>query len=101
MFEEHIDTDKLVEGVERPLEHVSVKMFMHTVSVLAKGNRAHIVLTDGDDERILLAAHEIVRRKLARLTLIGDNDIIRRRIIDLQLGNLDVNIVQPHKSPEV
>mmetsp|Transcript_19937 Transcript_19937/g.79767 ORF Transcript_19937/g.79767 Transcript_19937/m.79767 type:complete len:160 (-) Transcript_19937:1301-1780(-) len=58
-------------------------MFLHQVSSLARQKEAHIVVPEVNDDRILLAADEVRRRQLARLTLLGDVDAINLRIASL------------------
>mmetsp|Transcript_19957 Transcript_19957/g.79899 ORF Transcript_19957/g.79899 Transcript_19957/m.79899 type:complete len:680 (-) Transcript_19957:1392-3431(-) len=98
LFNENVNTGKLLSGVQNPLEHISVKMFLHQVSSLARQKEAHIVVPEVNDDRILLAADEVRRRQLARLTLLGDVDAINLRIASLGLQSRDVEIVDPHKS---
>ena len=38
----------------------------------------HIVLAEGEEERIIRAAESITRQKIAKITLIGDPDVIAR-----------------------
>lgn len=45
----------------------------------AKANRKHIVLPEGDDDRILQAADQLLREDIVELTILGDEADIRRR----------------------
>lgn len=60
-----------------------------------EGNR-HIVLPEGEEERTIRAAELITARKIARVTLIGDPEVIRKKCPDVSLEG--VNIVNPLES---
>lgn len=50
----------------------------------------HIVLAEGEEERIIRAAESITRQKIAKITLIGDPDVIARKCPDANLDGVDV-----------
>ena len=58
----------------------------------------HIVLAEGEEERIIRAAEIIVAKKIARLTLIGNPDVIKAKCPDARLDG--VTIVDPATSPK-
>jgi phosphate acetyltransferase len=64
-------------------------------------NKKHIVLPEGDDERVLRAAARLVNAQVVDLTLIGDKEKIKERIdqLDIILNINKVNIVSPTTSP--
>ena len=51
---------------------VTPLMFEHQLIDMAVGDRRHIVLPEGDDDRILQAADILLRRKVADLTILGE-----------------------------
>ena len=58
----------------------------------------HIVLAEGEEERIIRAAEMIAAKKIARLTLIGNPDVIKAKCPDARLDG--VTIVDPATSPK-
>ena len=58
----------------------------------------HIVLAEGEEERIIRAAEMIAAKKIARLTLIGNPDVIKAKCPDANLAG--VEIVDPATSPK-
>ena len=58
----------------------------------------HIVLAEGEEERIIRAAEIISEKKIARLTLIGNPDVIKAKCPDAKLDG--VTIVDPATSPK-
>ena len=58
-----------------------------------------IVLTEGEDERVVKAAADTVKRKIARIVLLGDPDEIAAKNPDVDLTG--VEIINPVKSPKL
>lgn len=51
----------------------------------AKANRKHVVLPEGEDDRILQAVDQLLKQGVAELTILGDVDDMNRRARDLGL----------------
>jgi malate dehydrogenase (oxaloacetate-decarboxylating)(NADP+) len=60
-------------------------MFMRPVFNLARSNPKHVILCEGEDERVLRATQEIIDQNLAKITLIGRPSVIEKRIETLGL----------------
>lgn len=58
-----------------------------------------IVLTEGEDSRVVKAAADITARKIARAVLLGDADDIAAKNPDVNLNG--VEIINPAKSPKL
>lgn len=50
----------------------------------------HIVLAEGEEERIIRAAESVTRQKIAKITLIGDPEVIVKKCPDVNLEGIDV-----------
>ena len=73
LFAKHVDGDALLDRLEvARTDAVTPLMFEHQLIDKAVGDRRHIVLPEGDEERILRAADILLRRGVADLTLLGD-----------------------------
>ena len=59
----------------------------------AKANRKHVVLPEGEDDRILQAADQLLKQGVAELTILGDVDDMNRRAADLGLDLSKANLV--------
>ncbi len=95
LFETHIDVAVLAERVELARsDTVTPIMFQYDLIERAQAANAHIVLPEGTDDRILLAADRILRRRVCDLTLLGPVDRVRARIDELGL-DLDVPVIDP------
>lgn len=94
LVEENIDTGELLDSLDvAPSSAVTPLMFQHTLIERARKADRHIVLPEGEEERILLAADQLLRRKVARLTLLGDPETIQARAAALRVNIVDANIV--------
>jgi phosphate acetyltransferase len=95
-FEAHVDLEALEERIEiGRSEVVTPIMFQYELIERAKAARAHIVLPEGTDDRILRAADRIRRRQVCDLTLLGPTGAVRDRIAELGLHLDDVPVIDP------
>ena len=85
-FRSHVPSTDLqaVLGAERPAV-VTPLMFEAELLERARTDRRHVVLPEGEDDRILRAADELLARDVADLTILGDEDEIRARATALGL----------------
>ena len=61
----------------------------------AGSDRKRIVLPESDDDRVLIAADELLRRGVADLILLGDGDNVQARAAELGLDLSDASIISP------
>ena len=73
-------------------------MFEHQLLERARANKRHIVLPEGDDDRILHAAGRLLRRDVADLTILGDPEAIRRRADELGIDLSGAQLLDPRES---
>lgn len=59
----------------------------------ARANRKHVVLPEGEDDRILQAADQLLKQGVAELTILGDVDDMNRRAADLGLDLTGAHLV--------
>ena len=69
--------DAIAAGPREP--KIGPELFELNLLRQAKEKRAHIVLPEGDDDRILEAAHQLLADDVCELTILGDADDITRR----------------------
>ncbi|WP_305908540.1 phosphate acetyltransferase [Methylomarinum sp. Ch1-1] len=70
-------------------------MFEYELLQRAKTNPRHIVLCEGEEERILRAAEILLLRGAVKLTLLGNEETIRQKIQALALQLDDITIIDP------
>ena len=100
MFESCVDLEELERQIEVTRStSVTPLRFEYTLVERAKRGTRHIVLPEGMEERILIAAEIIARRGIVDLTLLGNEEKIRAKITDLGLDLQAVKIINPSRSP--
>jgi phosphate acetyltransferase len=96
LFEQHVDGRLLLDRLEvSRSDVVTPLMFEYDLLDRARSNSRHIVLPEGTDDRILRAASTLLRRSVARLTILGDAGDIRLRAAELGLDIAAADIVSP------
>lgn len=70
--------------------------FMDNIKAKASALNKRIVLCEGEDSRVVKAAADTVRQKIAKITLLGVEEEIRKANPDVDLTGVD--IVDPAKS---
>jgi len=61
----------------------------------------HIVLPEGEDDRTIIAASKVAEERLARITMLGDEEKIRSRASSLGVSLTNVLILDHRKSPDL
>lgn len=102
LFEQAVDekalTDKLI-GFHSDV--LTPRMFQYQLVKRAKSSIKHIVLPEGEEDRVLLAADQLIKQGVVRLTLLGNRESIELTAKRLNLS-LDLNSIQiesPLNSP--
>jgi phosphate acetyltransferase len=99
VFEEHIVADSLLHTLEVPRSVVVTPlMFESTLLERARTHRQHVVLAEGDDERILRAASTLLSRQVVDVTLLGNESQIQAQAATLGLDIDRANLVDPRTS---
>ncbi|MGB8019988.1 MAG: phosphate acetyltransferase [Candidatus Nanopelagicales bacterium] len=100
LFEESVDEALLEERVEVTRSTtMTPMMFEHQLVERARSQRRHIVLPEGDDDRILQAADRLLRRNVVDLTLLGRPDLLTERARQLGLDISAARIIDPVTDP--
>jgi phosphate acetyltransferase len=84
VFESHVNTKQLEDRIEVVRSNrVTPIMFEYELIERAKADRRHIVLPEGEEERILRASEILLRRGVVDITLLGNPAEIRNKIAAL------------------
>ncbi len=99
LFDEHVDANALLDrlAVARTTA-VTPLMFEHQLLDTAVGQRRHIVLPEGEEDRILRAADTLLRRGVADLTLLGDPVRISAKAAGVGADISAANLLDPTTS---
>ncbi len=99
MMERYVDTDDLLELLAIHIPEVTTpQMFTYQLMERARADCKRIVLPEGDDDRILLAAGRLLRRKVAHLTILGDESQVRSRAAELGVDLSAATVIDPRTS---
>ena len=99
MFERCVDGAALADRlISRRSTRMTPMMFEYKLIEMARRHRMRIVLPEGAEERILRATEVLVKREVAEIILLGDVDVIHRKISNLGLDLDNVTIIDPEKS---
>ena len=100
-FEKYVDNDALSERLITFIpEGITPKMFQYNMVKRAKQHRKHIVLPEGNDERIIIAASRLLDMDVVDISIIGDKKQIENKVAELGISFdfSKVNIINPIES---
>ncbi|MDJ0359089.1 phosphate acetyltransferase [Rhodococcus sp. H29-C3] len=99
LMEQRVDAKVLLDRLELTIPAVTTpQMFEYQLIHRARTDRKHIVLPEGNDDRILRAAGRLLQRRVAQLTLLGEEGPIRRRAAELGVQLDDAQVLDPATS---
>ncbi len=100
-FEKYIPVNKLAKSlITFKAEGITPRMFQYNLLKRAKSSKKHIVLPEGNDERILIAAKKLIEVDAVKLTILGDEALVKANLEELGMV-IDPNkiqIIDPLKS---
>ncbi len=97
LFETHVDASALLDRLDvSRAEVVTPLMFEYALLERARQNRQHIVLPEGEDDRVLRAAATLLARDVVELTILGEEFEVRSRAIGLGLDISKAHVVSPY-----
>ncbi|MEU4652124.1 phosphate acetyltransferase [Nocardia fluminea] len=99
LMEQRVDAPELLRRIQVPSSTVvTPQMFEYRLIERARADRKRIVLPEGDDDRILRAAGRVLQRKIADLTILGDETSVRARAAELGVDIADAQVMAPRTS---
>lgn len=101
-FNKYVDVKSLEDKlVTFRAESLTPHMFQYQITQKAKSRRKHIVLPEGDDDRVLKAASRLLKQEIVDLTILGESAQITASIkrLGLQFESDRLRIVNPVESP--
>ena len=99
IVEHHIDGAALLRRMQvRAPSVVTPQMFEYRLLERARGHRRHIVLPEGNDDRILLAAGRLLVRGIVDLSILGAEAVVRRRGAELGVDLANAQVLDPESS---
>jgi phosphate acetyltransferase len=99
LMDAYVDTADLLAQLAIPIPTVvTPQMFTYQLLDWARSDRKHIVLPEGDDDRILTAAGRLLQRGVAELTILGEEAQVRARAAELGVDLSAAEVLDPQTS---
>ena len=96
LFAEYVGGDALLDRLQVARSAaVTPLMFEHQLLDLAAEDRRHVVLPEGEDDRVLGAADIVLRRRIADLTILGDPRAVQARAALLGVDLAGARLLSP------
>lgn len=101
-FEKYVPVDQLSDKLItfKSSNGITPRMFQYNLLKRARSERKHIVLPEGNDDRILTAASKLIETDIVDLTILGDKALIESNIqrLGIHLNFDKVKIINPIES---
>lgn len=101
VFQKYVNMEELSEKlVTFEVEGITPRMFQYNLIKTARKQRKHIVLPEGNDDRIIIAISRLQEMDVVDLTVIGSKKDIEKRAAELNVA-IDfskLNVVVPNES---
>ncbi|MDQ5929849.1 MAG: phosphate acetyltransferase [Bacteroidota bacterium] len=101
-FNKYTDLELLSKKLNNfEVEGMTPKMFQYNLVKRAKQNRKHIVLPEGNDDRIIMAAARLLTIDVVDITILGNKKQIENKVHELGIAFdfSKINIINPIESP--
>ncbi|BBX98473.1 phosphate acetyltransferase [Mycobacterium lacus] len=99
LMDRHVDIADLMAQLAIPIPTITTpQMFTYRLQQQARSDRKHIVLPEGEDDRILKSAGRLLQRGVADLTILGDEAHIRLRSAELGVDLDGAAVLDPRTS---
>jgi phosphate acetyltransferase len=96
LMDRYVDTADLLTQLAIPIPTVTTpQMFTHRLQQQARSDRKHLVLPEGEDDRILKSAGRLLQHGVADLTILGDEAQIRLRSAELGVDLGGATVIDP------
>ncbi|MEX6688052.1 phosphate acetyltransferase [Danxiaibacter flavus] len=97
-FEKYINVEALEEKMMNfQPSGITPRMFQYKLVHRAKAQKKHIVLPEGNDDRILIAASKLIINEVVTLTILGDPREVEASIkrLNLNFDQSQIRIINP------
>ena len=101
LFDKYVDVKTLEKKIiSFRTSNITPRMFQYQIVKRAKEKKKHIVLPEGDDDRILMAADALIKQNVVDLTILGNKETVMAALkrLNLSLDLEKVKIINPGTS---
>ena len=100
-FDKYVDVKALDERIITfQSEGITPRMFQYQLVQRARQQKKHIVLPEGNDDRILTAASQLVAQDIVSLTILGDPQEVAAAATRLGIRLDGVAVLDPARAPQ-
>jgi phosphate acetyltransferase len=100
LFDENVSLDVILSGVTATRKvRITPNLFLYDMQERARTDQRTIVMPEGAEDRIIRAVEVLTRRKIVRVTLLGDEEEIHNRAEKLMIRLDGVKVISPQASP--
>ena len=100
LFENNVDTNALATAIDvAESSVVTPLMFEHSLLSRARSRRQRIVLPEGNDDRVLLAAERVLQRDVCGLVILDADGSLLDRASRLGVALDGAEVMSPNTSP--
>ncbi len=100
-FDKYIDIKAIGEKINTfQTRNITPRMFQYQIVKRAKEQKKHIVLPEGNDDRILIAADLLIKQQVVDITILGikENIVAAAKRLNLTLDFDQIQIIDPATS---
>jgi phosphate acetyltransferase len=100
-FDKYIDIKAIGEKINTfQTRNITPRMFQYQIVKRAKEQKKHIVLPEGNDDRILIAADLLIKQQVVDITILGikENIVAAAKRLNLSLDFDQIKIIDPATS---
>jgi len=100
-FDKYVDIKAIGEKISTfQTRNITPRMFQYQIVKRAKEQKKHIVLPEGNDDRILIAADLLIKQQVVDITILGikENIIAAAKRLNLTLDFDQIQIINPATS---
>ncbi|MFZ4058696.1 MAG: phosphate acetyltransferase [Ferruginibacter sp.] len=101
-FEQHIDSTLILDKISTArAEGITPRMFQYQLVKRARQEKKHIVLPEGNDDRILTAAARLLKQDIVSLTILGKYEEVKTAFdrLNLKVDMSRLQVINPIESP--
>lgn len=102
VFESNVDVNRLMKHMEsyEVSKAMTPRMFQYYLVQRAKEKRKHIVLPEGSDDRILIAASKLQQQDIIDITILGKLNKIKASVkrLNISFDFEKISIINPEES---
>lgn len=101
LFNTHVNGELLLERLKTfEPKSLTPRMFQYNLLQRAKQHKKHIVLPEGEDARILEAASELDALDIVDITLLGNQEQLDKKAMQLGIDISHLTVIDPATSPK-